>query len=280
MITLDFDKALDKVKVNQTVTEPIIYLDNWAINLFIQDLDLRTELIELLRKKQATWALSLINIIEIVNRIDSSQVKEIKNLIDSVNTVTIITIPAEAINVEKEGRPFPFDDGLIKTIASIYDPDKGIYTPGEIQISKSIQLFIDDPSLKDQLPSGGLTELINPSIKKAREDEVKFQEIKTHYRNRLDPLPIPCTDYLYRRAFEFVVLDGKEMKESEWNDFCHTVVPLSYCDFVLIDKRWRTFVEQAQTGWPHIANAYKESELSQFFTDLESFKYNRRHEYF
>jgi hypothetical protein len=59
-------------------------------------------------------------------------------------------------------------------------------------------------------------------------------------------------------------------------DICHAVVPASYCDFVLLDRRWAVLVERARKritdgglAFP-IAKVYSERGLEDFLTELRS----------
>ena len=61
-------------------------------------------------------------------------------------------------------------------------------------------------------------------------------------------------------------------------DLLHAVVPVAYCDFVLLDKNWRTQVEHARTRFNKaglsvpIARIFSEQEngIERFLYELES----------
>ena len=63
-----------------------------------------------------------------------------------------------------------------------------------------------------------------------------------------------------------------KMNYSEWIDLHHTIVPVAYCDFVLIDKRWAQFINATGLQYPDIANVYKEEGIESFLVDLKNYK--------
>ena len=61
----------------------------------------------------------------------------------------------------------------------------------------------------------------------------------------------------------------KMNKHSEWMDLFHVIVPVAYCDVVLIDKRWKTFIAQTGFSCPQIAKVFDNSLLNDFFLQIE-----------
>jgi hypothetical protein len=73
-------------------------------------------------------------------------------------------------------------------------------------------------------------------------------------------------------AFDFVI-KNQNMKMREfggWNDLFHVIVPVSYCDIVLIDGRWVTFISQTGFGYPDIAKVFSKRQLDDFFHTFEN----------
>ena len=63
-----------------------------------------------------------------------------------------------------------------------------------------------------------------------------------------------------------------KMPNKEWCDIFHTIVPASYCNFLLIDKRWLNFIKSTGLNSPQIAKVYAQRNLSEFLKDLENWK--------
>jgi len=83
-----------------------------------------------------------------------------------------------------------------------------------------------------------------------------------------------ATRELFTMAIDFI-MTNKEMKMdeySDWIDLFHVVVPVSYCDIVLVDKRWKTFIEQTGLFYPNIAMIFDKKSLESFFNTIEAWK--------
>jgi hypothetical protein len=62
------------------------------------------------------------------------------------------------------------------------------------------------------------------------------------------------------------------LKYSDWNDLFHLIVPVSYCDIVLMDKRWKTFINQTGFSFPEIAMTFDKKIISDFFKKIEDWE--------
>ena len=58
------------------------------------------------------------------------------------------------------------------------------------------------------------------------------------------------------------------MNSNEWHDFFHAIVPVAYCDLVLLDKRWATFISQTGLKFPDVAFAFDKKSIEGFFSTL------------
>ena len=76
----------------------------------------------------------------------------------------------------------------------------------------------------------------------------------------------------------FLVNTHIQISRNHTIDFLHAVVPIAYCDFVLLDKHWRTQVEHARARLnaaglsAPIAKVFsgRSNELDHFLCELES----------
>jgi hypothetical protein len=67
-----------------------------------------------------------------------------------------------------------------------------------------------------------------------------------------------------------------KMGNNEWRDVFNLIVPVSYCDFVLCDNRWRDFINTTGLKYPDIANVYSKKTLEQFLFDLKHYHKDKR----
>jgi len=51
--------------------------------------------------------------------------------------------------------------------------------------------------------------------------------------------------------------ESKKMPNSEWNDTAHMLVPCAYCDFVLLDKCWVSFIESCRRRLDSLAKVFQ-----------------------
>jgi hypothetical protein len=84
---------------------------------------------------------------------------------------------------------------------------------------------------------------------------------------------VPFTRELESLCISHIVQNkNRRISDQDWRDLCHTLVPVAYCDFVLIDKFWRNFVMSTGLKPPNIAATYSAKEVRAFFSDLEAFE--------
>lgn len=84
-----------------------------------------------------------------------------------------------------------------------------------------------------------------------------------------------ATREIFLLAFDFVLQNScMTMASNEWHDFFHSIVPVAYCDLVLLDKRWTTFVSQTELTFPDIAFIFNRKSIDSFFNTLETFSFD------
>jgi hypothetical protein len=82
-------------------------------------------------------------------------------------------------------------------------------------------------------------------------------------------------DKHYTRYFTRYVIN-EIAKNREWNldsneaaDFFHAIVPISWCDFVVVDKGWRELAHKAYRHRKHSTRVFKISELDSYIKTLK-----------
>ncbi len=114
-----------------------------------------------------------------------------------------------------------------------------------------------------------------PIIKAYRDSEEKRKEAKRIIQNKI---MLKEKDSLYTKdiaqyAFSYIVSnENMKMGENEWFDLFHLLVPVSYCDFVLADRRWFHFSKTTGICYPHIAKVYGPNNIEDFIADLRDAK--------
>ena len=115
---------------------------------------------------------------------------------------------------------------------------------------------------------------LNPIVKRLREDRRLLARAKRRYRSKHVRREIPpYTEDLLSLAIHFIgVNETMRMTSQEWFDTMHVIVPVSYFDFVLLDKRWCHFIRNdCPLGCPDIAQVFSQKELDSFFAAIANF---------
>jgi hypothetical protein len=146
---------------------------------------------------------------------------------------------------------------------------------------KPFQLSAILPKLKGDVESGKFRAMgqkfedLTPIVLNARNDpEALSRAKKRHSKKELFRKQMPYTKDIYRLAIDFVVVnENMKMPSNEWIDFLHTVVPVAYFDFVMLDKRWCHFIRTIfPLSPPDIAHVFSQREIDNFLINIESFE--------
>jgi hypothetical protein len=142
-------------------------------------------------------------------------------------------------------------------------------------LSEALQLLKSEhPEESPALDFGKqLEEKAFPRILKARNAATEMKNAKSRFTNckRLIDRAPSMTEYLYHQSRDWIIITGMNMPPEEWRDLFQVVVPVAYSDFVLLDARWTTFLNQAGADYPRIAKAYCKKDVAAFLADLEAF---------
>jgi hypothetical protein len=79
-----------------------------------------------------------------------------------------------------------------------------------------------------------------------------------------------ATRELLQLALDFVMrnMNMKMAQYSEWNDIFHLVVPVAYCDIVMLDRRWTAFLNQTGFSFPQIAMTFDKRSIESLFEQI------------
>lgn len=280
MIKIKYEKATGRKEIKQIPSPPTVYLDNWALNSFTACHTVGARFSNVLNKLGGTLAISMINLLEVVRRSDQKQVSSILSFVDSVDGVFIDFNPNRVISREKRARNIgkficknsPCADlGLLDHILCTHDPFKSVRVS---EVFLQLQKEISDGTYVIQ---EHFERSLFPLITKARTGPFALSKAKNRFRNRNKKIKtkFPHTEDLLNQCIDYIVInETMKMGDKEWRDVFHVIVPVAYCDFVLIDKRWIAFIKSTGLKNPEIARVYNQAKLEQFLNDLEKFGAN------
>ncbi|MCK9217058.1 MAG: hypothetical protein M0P77_03955 [Firmicutes bacterium] len=265
----------DEIYVVQTAKRPIVYLDNWAINGFIKDTCLGEQFIKIIENNGGTVAFSLLNLYEIVVRDDEKEKYEIMQFISRLNDAFIEMNPYK---VEKRESLFGLDpikcfenqtwahQELIEALALYARPFKAL------NVAEALGILNHEIKRGYSIEKERFEEELMPIIKEYRDSKEKRKEAKRIIKNKI---MLKEKDGLYTKglvqyAFSYIVSnENMKMGNKEWFDLFHLLVPMSYCDFVLADRRWVHFSKTTGLCYPNIAKIYGPNNIGDFMISLK-----------
>ncbi|MBN1294443.1 MAG: hypothetical protein JXB48_21580 [Candidatus Latescibacteria bacterium] len=269
--------------VEQIDSRPFIYFDNWMINLLLRAKELHDQFILILQQNNGTLLISDILITEIAQRSDAKQIERIGNFIDHINVAFIESNAHEVISREKElekhhipiSEAKPWSGTKLLEMLETYAHNNF----EEFKISELIYL-LNQNIINNNIPEEKLEEELFPIIKQCRNDPEKLSIAKNRYRNRKNRIreKYPFTLDIYTQFVDYIVIqESMKMPDSEWRDTMQLVVPVAYCDYVVIDSRWKNFIAQSHLGYPDIAMVYSNKQIDDFLKDFQNYCQIRNH---
>lgn len=273
------DHGNRKMEIQEHFISPMVYLDHWALNDLSLDKSLRNKFIAAMVHKGCTVRLSVVNMVELSRQGDASQVKAILGMLDDLPDCGLIEIDPRVV-IEREN--------LLIADASV-----------RLNPSADLEIIVGHLMAQNYPTEWRLTDIIRnviaglPSKRLSQKNEQFIQDMHRLLgdgRNNKDalrraakrfkttrsngPKYQAATRELFSLATDFILTNQqmKMAKYSEWEDLFHVIVPVSYCDLVLIDKRWKSFIAQTGFTYPQIAKVFDKRSLDDFFTAIENWE--------
>lgn len=259
------------VRIDQIAYPPTVYLDTWALFDFIGDNDLADRFIKILNNLGGTLMLSMVSIIESTAIDNQEQIQNLYKFIDSIGAAFLdfnFTRVVKKEKIYKEISP-AIDCGVLDSFINIHNPENPL---------KVSEIFL---AYRQDLESGKVLnekweEDLFPIVIRARNNINALSNAKKRFKKRKERANtyiFPCTEFLWESCIDYIAInENMKMPNKEWYDVFHTIVPVAYCDFLLIDKRWLNFIKSTGLNSPQIAKVYAQRNLSEFLKDLENWK--------
>ena len=269
------------VKIDQIAIPPTVYLDTWVLFDFIKDDKLSDKFIKISNNLGGTLMLSIMSVLESVGLKNQKQFQCLCDLIDSlgIDKVALLDFNFMRVNVKekiykKTGGPFlkispAVDFELLDAFIKIHKPED------PLKVSEIFSAYRQDLENGKVLEENWEQSLF-PIIVRARNNINALSNAKKRFRKRKEKAntyKFPCTEFLWESCIDYIAInENMKMPDKEWRDIFHTIVPVAYCDFVLVDKKWLNFIKSTGLEYPQIAKVYAQRNLSEFLKDLENWK--------
>jgi len=262
------------VKIDQIAYPPTVYLDTWALFDFIEDDRLANKFIKILNNLGGTLMLSIMSVLESVGLKNQKQFQCLCDLIDSLGIDKVALLDFNFMRVITKEKIYKkispaIDLGLLDSFIKIHKPEN---------LLKVSEIFL---AYRQDLENGKVLnekweEDLFPIVKRARNNTNSLSNAKKRFRRRKEKAntcKFPCTEFLMETCFDYIAInENMKMPDKEWRDIFHTIVPVAYCDFVLVDKKWLNFIKSTGLNPPQISKVYAQRNLSEFLKDLENWK--------
>lgn len=268
--------------VIQQDSPPTVYLDHWALRKFSQNPALTQRFTCALEKRGGTLALSWLNLVEFSKVINPDQGRMAEEFY-AANLPRVFFLDSDPFSVIRRedeilsgGAIAPVaphaDAEFLSTFAHLKpDTPTGFIVRELFRTVQSDQLQPDFDRLADTVAE---------RIQILRNEH----EQKRGFRSAVDRLPSgPViqrgTRYVLREMVRTLLIDqGVKVSRNHAIDFMHAVVPVSYCEYVLLDKHWMTQVELVRSRLSRtnlnvpLAKVYSEKSngIERFFLALEN----------
>lgn len=269
-----------ELKATQCDISPTVYLDHWALRVFSENTRLMARLATALKSRSGTLALSWANLAEFIRITREEQIRQAERLID-VNLPRLFFLevdPFEVIRRENKlltgGPPTPphGDQDFLKVFVTM--------KPASLDLLSAHDLF---QGLRDQGLVQRVEALIDTfvlRIGKLRDEYERDSSFRSAVgRSPKDPRLQRGTRLILRELVRALIVDKHtKITRQQAMDFLHAVVPVAYCDLVLLDKYWGTQVDRIRTRLQKVGMTVpiamvfseKANGVERFIIELES----------
>ncbi len=282
MVTLDLDPG-NRLRATQRATVPFVYLDQWAYISLARNQQQLQRLVDAVVRSDGTLAFSVFNFFELSQVSDLEQLRRIENLFQQIwpRVAFLNSDPTAVISSEDEilcgtSKQAPhLDDWMLNKYVELYRPGVNPLDP------KGYLLQLQNPGMAQGFQTGYrlLAERIKTAFEKARSIYHVDKNAKTEVTSpsKGEPIVHP-TRYIFEQAVYSIVKDNLNIHNpNHFTDFFHMVVPLSYCNLVLLDKGWAERARQVQNSvrnvglLTHDAAVFSAKTLNHFWVAIGRF---------
>ncbi len=268
------------IRVEQATVAPAVYFDHWALRNISEDPALKSRVTGALNSRGGTLMLSWLNLAEFSKVTDSAQAQCTESLVEDIlpNVFFLEINPFTVIEKEDQllagGQPTAphADTGFLKAFIAL--------TPTSARPFTARNLF---RAVTQSEFAGEFDALANTIVERSNALRDSMVNDAT-FEKRVKRLPSGPeiqhgTRYLLRElARSFLVDRTLSLTRNHAIDLLHSVVPVAYCDLVLLDKHWETQVEKVRSRFADadmnvpLARVYSRrmNGMERFLSTLES----------
>jgi hypothetical protein len=262
---IQFIAQADGVRVEQWCEGPTVYLDHWAWRRISEDPSLAQEFAMALARARGTLAMSWLNLIEFAKVTDTEQRRKADALLDQILpsvffvNLNFFSVIGDEDRILGGGVPEMLHSDLptLRGFAKL-----NLLRPDSLQLLPPQQLFriVTDAGIVAMFE--GFAASLVRHIRSMQKDYAEDPGFRRAVRNPPRGLPIQRgTRYVAREIIGAFFKEGARVNQNDAVDTCHVVVPVAYCDFVLLDGRWLAEVEKARARFTRKGMSFPMAEV-------------------
>lgn len=235
--------------VGQQAISPTVYLDHWALRKFSESQSLATRFTVALKSRKGTLALSWLNLVEFIKVTEEEQARKAESFFEA-NLPHVFFLDVEPFAVIRReddllagGPPTAphADVGLLGAFSHLKPTSPNPFTAQDLfRVVQTNQLIPRFDRLADTIV--GRIEVLR--------DELDTNPVFRFAVKRLPSGPQiqRGTRFILRELIRtFLVDKGIRITRNHAIDLMHAVVPVAYCDLVLLDKHWETQLDRVRS---------------------------------
>ena len=239
------DRDNGELVAGQQLTSPSVFLDHWALRIVSDNLALGERLRRVLEARKGTLVVSWANIAEF-SALDQRAARQAEEFLDrqlprlfflDFNAFDVIRRESELL---AGGPPLPPHADLERLVVGL--------RPAGVRPITCIGMLteVSGQRLKSTDRMKGMFVERTSSL---RAEYLDDKEFRTLVDQSLRGQPAPRgTSIILREVVAGLMRDKTSViTPNDGLDFFHTIVPVAYCDFVLLDGKWRDQVERVRT---------------------------------
>ena len=267
------------LELGQGDISPTIYLDHWALRMFSESQALSDRLTAALKQENGTLALSWLNLAEFTRVTDKEQASKAGTLLEKIlpNIFFLEVDFGEVIRREDDllagGKLIPphFDLDLLRMFSQIKPNSLNHFTAHDLfkVIQGQVSTRFD-----------GLADTGVDRIEALREQYAADPKFQSAIKRLPSGPPIQRgTRFILREFVRALIVDkGTKVTRNQVIDLFHAIVPIAYCDFVMLDKYWEAQLDRVRSRFEKAGMAVptarvfsgKADGVDRFLSDIES----------
>jgi hypothetical protein len=237
------------LEVVQRDVSPTVYLDHWALRRFSENPALATRLTAALKSRNGTLALSWLNLAEFTRVKVEKQALHAENLFEA-NLPRVFLLEVEPFAVIRREDELLAGGPLVPPHADVEFLDAFTHLkPTSLNLFTARDLFrvVQSSGLAERFDH--LADTVVGRVEALRDELDTNPEFQSAVRRLPSGPQIQRgTRFILRELVRTLLVDkGTKLTRNQAIDLIHAVVPVAYCDLVLLDKHWETQVDRVRS---------------------------------